>query len=185
MAGLMSVTAFLSMWINNSAATSIMLPVALAITDELEHHSKEFEEKRKTIRAVSTGESSRKSYPEVLDLTKVDLSLVSPRTEVVLNASHLQEPYVDRTRCPLDGVRVALCRKPTGVKHLGPSKPATREEKKYEDIKKGTDCSGLLTLMAVPFVGFLLAVAYSATIGGLSSLVGTAPNIFVKGFADR
>jgi len=34
-------------------------------------------------------------------------------------------------------------------------------------------------------IGFLLAVAYSATIGGLSSLVGTAPNIFVKGFADR
>ena len=33
--------------------------------------------------------------------------------------------------------------------------------------------------------GFLLAVAYSATIGGLSSLVGTAPNIFVKGFTDR
>ena len=39
--------------------------------------------------------------------------------------------------------------------------------------------------MAFCLIGFLLAVAYSATIGGLSSLVGTAPNIFVKGFADR
>lgn len=45
----------------------------------------------------------------------------------------------------------------------------TSNEKKYVDIRKG----------------FLLSVAYSATIGGLSSLVGTAPNIFVKGFADR
>lgn len=36
MAGLMVVTAFLSMWINNSAAASIMLPVALAIINELE-----------------------------------------------------------------------------------------------------------------------------------------------------
>ena len=32
----MIVTAFLSMWINNSAATSIMLPVALAVSEELE-----------------------------------------------------------------------------------------------------------------------------------------------------
>jgi di/tricarboxylate transporter len=46
MAGLMGVTAFLSMWINNSAATSIMLPVAIAITNELENHSKGIHEKK-------------------------------------------------------------------------------------------------------------------------------------------
>ena len=46
MAGLMSVTAFLSMWINNSAAASIMLPVAIAITDELESHGKGLHEKK-------------------------------------------------------------------------------------------------------------------------------------------
>ena len=34
----MGVTAFLSMWINNSAATSIMIPAALAIIDELQNH---------------------------------------------------------------------------------------------------------------------------------------------------
>ena len=37
----------------------------------------------------------------------------------------------------------------------------------------------------VSLPGFLLAVAYSATIGGLATLVGTAPNIFVKGFVER
>ena len=42
MAGIMGVTTFLSMWINNSAATSIMLPVSLAITAELERHGKEY-----------------------------------------------------------------------------------------------------------------------------------------------
>jgi hypothetical protein len=40
MAGLMCVTAFLSMWINNSAATSIMMPAAIAIIDELENYEK-------------------------------------------------------------------------------------------------------------------------------------------------
>jgi di/tricarboxylate transporter len=50
MAGLMGVTAFLSMWINNTAAASIMLPVALAITEELERHSKGCHEKKDRIK---------------------------------------------------------------------------------------------------------------------------------------
>jgi Na+/H+ antiporter NhaD/arsenite permease-like protein len=33
--------------------------------------------------------------------------------------------------------------------------------------------------------GFLIAVAYSSAIGGLGTLVGTGPNIFVKGYADE
>jgi len=41
MAGLMGVTAFLSMWINNSAATSIMIPAAVAIIDELQRHEQQ------------------------------------------------------------------------------------------------------------------------------------------------
>jgi di/tricarboxylate transporter len=45
MAGLMAVTAFLSMWINNSAATSIMIPAAIAIIDELQNHQNDTQEK--------------------------------------------------------------------------------------------------------------------------------------------
>lgn len=41
MAGLMGVTAFLSMWINNSAAASIMLPAAMAVADEFENYDKQ------------------------------------------------------------------------------------------------------------------------------------------------
>ncbi|CAF3934021.1 unnamed protein product [Adineta steineri] len=79
MAGLMGATAFLSMWMNNTASTSIMLPVALAIVDELNVYNKN-----------SLGRRQR----------------------------------------------------------------------------------------------FLLAIAYSSSIGGLSSLVGTTPNIYLKGFVD-
>ncbi len=38
MAGLMAVTAFLSMWINNSAAANVMIPTAIAIVDELQNY---------------------------------------------------------------------------------------------------------------------------------------------------
>ena len=53
MAGLMGVTAFLSMWINNSSATSIMCPVAIAIVDELEHHGKEYLGKKQAIQEAT------------------------------------------------------------------------------------------------------------------------------------
>ncbi len=39
--------------------------------------------------------------------------------------------------------------------------------------------------MIITSTGFLLATAYSATIGGLATLVGTTPNVFVKGYVDR
>ena len=54
MAGIMGVTAFLSMWISNSAATSIMLPVVLAITDELERYEKELHDKTRANKEASS-----------------------------------------------------------------------------------------------------------------------------------
>ena len=44
MAGLMCVTSFISMWINNSAAASIMMPVAIAIVDQLENYDTKISE---------------------------------------------------------------------------------------------------------------------------------------------
>lgn len=41
MAGMMGTTAFLSMWMNNTASTAIMLPVALAVVQELETHNED------------------------------------------------------------------------------------------------------------------------------------------------
>ncbi|CAF1126802.1 unnamed protein product [Adineta steineri] len=111
MAGIMGVTAFLSMWMNNTAATSIMIPVAMAVTNELESYSKV---------AITTAN-------DVLDLTKEN---VSNSDQSMTIKSH---------------------------------------ENKYKNIKKA----------------FLLSVAYSASVGGISSLVGSAPNIFLKGFIDK
>ncbi len=59
MAGLMAVTAFLSMWINNSAATSIMLPVALAISDELERHGKEYHHRKQTMKEATSATNGK------------------------------------------------------------------------------------------------------------------------------
>jgi di/tricarboxylate transporter len=106
MAGLMSVTAFLSMWINNSAATSIMLPVAIAITDELERHTKEFHEKQNATKDMPDNHSNLTFCSDVLDLTKVDLSMEPQRSEVILDASHLSEQFVHSTM--MSGIQMTL-----------------------------------------------------------------------------
>jgi di/tricarboxylate transporter len=55
----------------------------------------------------------------------------------------------------------------------------------YRQLKTGR-MNGIEGLESVLFFeGFLIAVAYSAAIGGLATLVGTGPNIFVKGFTDE
>jgi di/tricarboxylate transporter len=61
MAGLMGVTAFLSMWINNSAAASIMLPVALAITDELERHEQNNHDRSREITDAGAAVNGKRS----------------------------------------------------------------------------------------------------------------------------
>lgn len=60
MAGIMAATAFLSMWINNTASTSIMLPVTLAILQELQTSHRSVERTRSTsvqIAVINTGSS--------------------------------------------------------------------------------------------------------------------------------
>ncbi|CAF4966390.1 unnamed protein product, partial [Rotaria socialis] len=47
--------------------------------------------------------------------------------------------------------------------------PLTKQQIDYKQLK----------------TGFLISVAYSAAVGGMGTLVGTGPNIFVKGFTDQ
>jgi len=62
MAGLMGVTAFLSMWINNSAAANIMIPAALAIVNELEN----YQETKKRTDMTNEDDSHRNSASDAL-----------------------------------------------------------------------------------------------------------------------
>jgi hypothetical protein len=66
MAGVMGVTAFLSMWINNSAAANIMIPTALAIVSELQNHHRLTEKEGQT----NASDNHRNST----DSVKIDLS---------------------------------------------------------------------------------------------------------------
>lgn len=63
MAGLMAVTAFLSMWINNVAAASIMVTVSSAIIDELENEEiKESQEEKQITNEPSVTETGENKF---------------------------------------------------------------------------------------------------------------------------
>lgn len=71
----MTVTAFLSMWINNSAATSIMIPAAVAIIDELRTHRQEIEN-----RSTNKMNLSRRISKDIVPNQSTGLLLISSVT---------------------------------------------------------------------------------------------------------
>ncbi|CAF1201966.1 unnamed protein product [Rotaria sordida] len=155
MAGLMGVTAFLSMWINNSAATSIMIPAAIAIIDELQNYQQEKSVIDKIV-------ARRQSKEIVFDESTISLDITTCVEEQIKQMPTIQENVPielneqvihDQTDRSLNTVLNS-----TSTNHVN-----------YKQLK----------------TAFLIAVAYSAAIGGLATLVGTGPNIFVKGFTDK
>ncbi|CAF0824070.1 unnamed protein product [Adineta steineri] len=115
MAGLMTTTCLISMWINNAASTSIMLPVALAIADEYEQHTN------------NLGNASEHSIVTINGLT------------------------------------------PANVKD-----ESTEQEQKVSS-------NDIIKLRK----GLILCVAYSSVYGGLSTIVGSAATVFLKGYVDE
>lgn len=117
---------------------------------------------------------------EAIDVPQSELSSACPTAAASLDALNIEEGFVFKIIFFQVSQKTPSFRKPglpSVIKipirlpwiNRNKSQSVRSHEQKYENIRKG----------------FLLSVAYSATIGGLSSLVGTAPNIFVKGFADR
>ncbi|CAF5216237.1 unnamed protein product, partial [Rotaria magnacalcarata] len=101
-------------------------------------------------------------FAEVIELNEIGASNGHTKTRVILNASELEE---QKTKVSVE-VKTRF------------RQPWQRHDqltvdrlhlKRFDDLRKG----------------FLLSIAYAATIGGLASLVGTGTNVFVKGYIDE
>nr|XP_055113368.1 solute carrier family 13 member 2 isoform X2 [Symphalangus syndactylus] len=122
--GFMLVTAFLSMWISNTATSAMMVPIAHAVLDQL-HSSKASSD-------VEEGSSNptfelQEPSPQK-DVTKLDNGQALPVTSAPSERrAHLSQEHLHLTKC------MNLC------------------------------------------------VCYSASIGGIATLTGTAPNLVLQG----
>ncbi|CAF3318443.1 unnamed protein product [Rotaria sp. Silwood2] len=99
MAGLMGVTAFLSMWINNSASASIMMPAAIAIIDEVENYQKQMQQQEQASeierqsRNIATVDKAVALDVETINAEKKTEQL-SSHDSVSINCSELMISYV-------------------------------------------------------------------------------------------
>ncbi|CAF1269355.1 unnamed protein product [Adineta ricciae] len=154
LAGLMGVTAFLSMWINNSASANIMIPTAIAIVNEL----KSYEQATKQTVATSKNKNEQNSSTIMLNDFKSESK----------NASSTDDNTTDQTFT-------------LQIQHLIPINLKISQTTSTTNVLKQKNKHTLIPV----FTGFLIAVVFSAAIGGMMTLVGTGPNIFVKGFSDQ
>ncbi|XP_042146422.1 solute carrier family 13 member 2 [Ixodes scapularis] len=120
--GFMLVTMFLSMWIPNTASTSIMAPIVMAVVDQMHASSKLYK---------------NHPEPEMTPCTRHQLRL---------------RRHSDRSR--------------------------GRDTRNNNDTSE--DAGKVLMRKTM-----LLSVAYAANIGGTGSLIGTAPNLVLKGLFEE
>ncbi|KFP27624.1 Solute carrier family 13 member 2, partial [Colius striatus] len=126
--GFMIVTAFLSMWISNTATTAMMLPIAHAVLQQLQRSEMESETD------VQASENDNKGF-------------------------ELQE-------------------EPTKPENSKNPEDKVEEEKKKDESqpmeKRDTFAKGMC-----------LCICYSASIGGISTLTGTTPNLVLQGQVNQ
>ncbi|XP_049432406.1 solute carrier family 13 member 2-like [Epinephelus fuscoguttatus] len=162
MIGFMSTTAFLSMWISNTASTAMMLPIANAVLQQLCDTEANAEE-----RDYNQGGQYNESFE--MDDTK-ESKEVKPKDSSInvfkdgdsKDMKEIKEKDIESSN--IASVLPEICdRSPEAEQRR-----LTREQK-YLKLTKGMS----------------LSVCYAASIGGTATLTGTTPNVIMKGQIDE
>ncbi|NWW57500.1 S13A2 protein, partial [Ifrita kowaldi] len=151
--GFMVVTAFLSMWISNTATTAMMVPIAQAVMEQL--HKSEVE----TSTAAQESEHTNKAF---------ELQEKSPES---LKEPEEKGEWLCRPKafsCPIQLLHL-FCSWDLGNSHV---LTVEEERKRNEQLEKKH-----LKLSK----GMSLCICYSSSIGGIATLTGTTPNLVLQG----